>query len=283
MCLSNLVFKGFCTWSTTFRSILVIIRCLKLLSGKCYACILWLNVRCVVPSMHCVIYGAGCYFLLFCVSRHTMPLPAQSFLASVPWDPSPRFLFSPRHARVSKWGLIWFKHKTKLHYDWRSFGQSISMSSAHVGPKARLLLLLDNCRFLHVGHSDERMGLTSTVILGCGSRGTHDQILLSQIGHSPYLEGQVPIFISLRHWVTFTSPPTTRRDTVEVVEPASSVGNLTQVKVMLWPKVSRPVCLHVKKTRFFFLLSVLVCSDKRKGLSLKIAAYLHQHSPIYSL
>jgi hypothetical protein len=36
------------------------------------------------------------------------------------------------------------------------------------------------------------------------------------IWDSPNLEGQVPVFISPRHWVPFLSPLTTRRATVEI-------------------------------------------------------------------
>jgi hypothetical protein len=66
---------------------------------------------------------------------------------------------------------------------------------------------------------------TSAVILGFESRGTHDHILLSQIRGFPNLEGQVPVFIFPmnrvsqlypRHWVPFSSPPSTRRAAVEV-------------------------------------------------------------------
>jgi hypothetical protein len=73
----------------------------------------------------------------------------------------------------------------------------------------------------------------STVILRSTSHGTRDHILLSQIRNSPNLEGQVSIFTSPRnrvarlhprHWVPFSSPPTTRRATVEVFEPASKWG-----------------------------------------------------------
>jgi hypothetical protein len=76
----------------------------------------------------------------------------------------------------------------------------------------------------------------SAVILGSGSRGTRDHILLSQIRDSPNLEGQVPVFISPgtgwpsytpRHWVPFLSPPTIRRATVEVFEPASARDRLS--------------------------------------------------------
>jgi hypothetical protein len=40
------------------------------------------------------------------------------------------------------------------------------------------------------------LALASAVILGSESRGTHDDILLSQFQDSPDLEGQVPVFIS---------------------------------------------------------------------------------------
>jgi hypothetical protein len=42
------------------------------------------------------------------------------------------------------------------------------------------------------------LALASAVILGSESRWTHDYILLSQIRHSPNLEGQVPVFITPR-------------------------------------------------------------------------------------
>jgi hypothetical protein len=64
--------------------------------------------------------------------------------------------------------------------------------------------------------------LASTVVLKSEYRGTHDHILLSDIRDPPpNLEGQVPIFISPRHWVPFSSPSTTRRATMEVFDLAS--------------------------------------------------------------
>jgi hypothetical protein len=50
------------------------------------------------------------------------------------------------------------------------------------------------------------LALASAVILRSGSRGTHDHILLSQIRDSPNLEGQVPVFISLRNRVAQLYP-----------------------------------------------------------------------------
>jgi hypothetical protein len=100
------------------------------------------------------------------------------------------------------------------------------------------LWLQSSCNIL----SNERMGLSftiatglaSAVILGSKSCGTHDHILLSQSRDFPNREGEVPIFISPgtglpsccpRHWVPFSSPPTTRRAIVEVFEPAFTRGN----------------------------------------------------------
>jgi hypothetical protein len=48
--------------------------------------------------------------------------------------------------------------------------------------------------------------LASTVILRSESRGTHDYILQSQIRDSPYLEDQIPVFISLRNRVARLYP-----------------------------------------------------------------------------
>jgi hypothetical protein len=49
-----------------------------------------------------------------------------------------------------------------------------------------------------VCHLQLMLVLASAVILRSESIGTHDHILLSQIRHSPSLEGQVPVFISPR-------------------------------------------------------------------------------------
>jgi hypothetical protein len=71
--------------------------------------------------------------------------------------------------------------------------------------------------------------LASAVILGSDPRETRDHILLSQFRDSPNLEGQVPVFISPRNRVPFSSPPTTRRATLEVFEPASTRGTASVV------------------------------------------------------
>jgi hypothetical protein len=79
--------------------------------------------------------------------------------------------------------------------------------------------------------------LASAVILRSESHGTHDHILLSQIRDSPNLEGEVLVFISLRnrvpsydprHWVPFSSPPKTRRATVEVFDHTSTRARMKE-------------------------------------------------------
>jgi hypothetical protein len=74
------------------------------------------------------------------------------------------------------------------------------------------------------------LALPSAVILRSESR-----ILLTQIRDSPTLVRQVPLFIypagtgwpsyTHIHWVSVSSPPTIRRATVEVFEPASTWGS----------------------------------------------------------
>jgi hypothetical protein len=75
------------------------------------------------------------------------------------------------------------------------------------------------------------LALSSAIILSSDSRGTHDHILLSQIRDSPYLEDQVPVFISPRNRVaqlylqalgSIFVACTTHRATVEVFDPAST-------------------------------------------------------------
>jgi hypothetical protein len=109
--------------------------------------------------------------------------------------------------------------------------------------------------------------LASAVILGFESCGTRDHMLLPQIQDSPLLTGQVPVYISPRnrlarlypqaHWVPFSSPPTTRRATVEVFEPASTEAEaycrqpVNTVTLGIGPRwdpwqyicsISRPLC-----------------------------------------
>jgi hypothetical protein len=88
------------------------------------------------------------------------------------------------------------------------------------------------------------------VILRPECRGTHGHILLSQIRDSHNMEGQVPVFISPRNRVAqlyaqalgpFSSSPTTRRVTVEVFDPASTlVTDSTELLVFVIQPRHRP-------------------------------------------
>jgi hypothetical protein len=77
-------------------------------------------------------------------------------------------------------------------------------------------------------HLQFLLALASAVILRFESHWIFD-ILLSQIPDSPNLKGEVPILISRRHWIPISSPPMTRRNTVEVLEPASTRPNYTRL------------------------------------------------------
>jgi hypothetical protein len=105
--------------------------------------------------------------------------------------------------------------------------------------------------------------LVSAVILRSVSRGTHDHILLSQIGDSPTRRARSPYLCpsgtgwsgyTPRHWVPISSP-TTRKATVEVLDPASTRAPLLQKQhsyficiSILWVKLSH--CLSSNGCNF---------------------------------
>jgi hypothetical protein len=129
-------------------------------------------------------------------------------------------------------------------YDRRSVGLSILVSSPHLGPKTRFLLLSDSCRFVEVGCPlwwEERY-----VIYNC----CWPSPAQSFLGPSP--AGFMTIFYCLwfdtpptwrarllylyppgtgwssytpRLWVRSSSPPASHRDAVEVFEVAIKCGN----------------------------------------------------------
>jgi hypothetical protein len=125
-------------------------------------------------------------------------------------------------------------------------GQSAILSGCqapHMGPKTRFLLLSDNCGFVHVGRPLRRED--GSVVYNCcwaspaqsfsgwSSTGLMTIIYCLRLktvptwrARSPYLYPPVTGWPSYtpRHWVPFSSPPTTRRATVEVFEPASTRG-----------------------------------------------------------
>jgi hypothetical protein len=137
------------------------------------------------------------------------------------------------------------KVKWKLCYDRRSVGQSVAMSSTHLGPKLRFLLLSKSCRFVDVGPPLSRED-ESVVYNSCGSSPAQSfsspiPVGLMTISYSlrfetpPTWRARSPYFYSPKRgwpsytsklWVPFLSSLTTRRVTVEVFEPASTPASM---------------------------------------------------------
>jgi hypothetical protein len=121
-----------------------------------------------------------------------------------------------------------FRHESKLRYDRRSVGQSVVVSSTHLGPKTRFFLL-SVCGLLMWGtHSDERTGLSFTIAVGPRQRSyswvlvpwdsrpyftVSDSRLLHPGGSGSRIyisQEQGGPFIPPRYWAPFSSPPTTQ-------------------------------------------------------------------------
>jgi hypothetical protein len=152
---------------------------------------------------------------------------------------------------VSRDSLNYFQSESELLYDWRFTANQFVLATSPLRPTTRIFISqLNTCGYSpYVTSSLMRvwvclqllLGLARAVILRSESRGTHDHILLSQIRDSPNQEGQVPYLYppgtgwldyTPRHWVSFSSPPTTRRATVEVFDPASIR------ELIWWPQLS---------------------------------------------
>jgi hypothetical protein len=132
--------------------------------------------------------------------------PTQSYVTTNGQSASLSWCQAPIKVKITL-RLMVSQSKSKLCYDRRSVGQSVLVSSTHLGLTTRFLLLRHLrvcwCGVLplmreRVCHLQFLLFLASAVILGSESRGTHDHILLFQIRDSPKLEVQVSVFISPR-------------------------------------------------------------------------------------
>jgi hypothetical protein len=121
-------------------------------------------------------------------------------------------------------------------YDWRFTAYQFVLAPSLLRPMTRIFSQLNTCGCSPYVTSSLTRGwicrlqlllvLASAVILGSESRWAHDHNSLAQIRDSPNLESQVSVYIpqnsvpsyTTRHSVPISSPPTTSRATVEVLD-----------------------------------------------------------------
>jgi hypothetical protein len=143
--------------------------------------------------------------------------------------------------------------KSKLRYDWRSVGQSVLVSSTHLGLRSRFLLLSDSFGFFDLGRSLWREN-GPAVYNCCWSSPAQSFLGLSSAGlvtifyclrfetPPPWRSRSSNLYppgiewpsYTPRHWAPFSSPPTTRRANVEEFEPASTRGCIAQKSKLLY-------------------------------------------------
>jgi hypothetical protein len=121
----------------------------------------------------------------------------------------------PSASMVTANHWLWVTSKSELCYNQRSVGQSVLVSSPHLGPNTKFLLMSESCVFVDVGRHVWRED--GSVVYSCCWSSTAQ----SSLGPSPAglmtifyclrfdtanLEGQVPAFISPRNRVTQLYP-----------------------------------------------------------------------------
>jgi hypothetical protein len=105
--------------------------------------------------------------------------------------------------------------KSKLCYDRPSVGQSVLVSSTHLGHKTRFLLLSDSCRFVDVGRS--LWWENGSAVYNCCWSSPPQSFL----GPSP--AGLVTMFYCLR----FETPPTWRAGSPYLYPPRTGWSSYT--------------------------------------------------------
>jgi hypothetical protein len=155
--------------------------------------------------------------------------------------------------------------ESELLYDCRFTANQFILALSPLRPATSIFFQLNTCGYsLYITSSLTRgwvcrlqllLVFAKAVIVESESCGTHDHILLSHFRDCPNLDGQVPVFISPRYRVaqlypqglgSISSPPTTRRATVEVFEPASTQEKLSVHKnasrLLLFRKIIAVYC-----------------------------------------
>jgi hypothetical protein len=129
-------------------------------------------------------------------------------------------VFDPASTRVTLSILYQVKVTLRL-----TVSQSVSFGvEPHLGLMTIYLLLFDSCGLVFVGAlSDERTGLSFTIAAGPSQR-SHSR------ARGPWYSRQYFTLWDLR--LPFSSPPTTRRVTVEVFDPASTRVNSASTLVL---------------------------------------------------
>jgi hypothetical protein len=175
-----------------------------------------------------------------------------------------------------------------LYHDRRSVCQPVSELSTYLKLTNKFVLLSDSCGFVdRVGGtlSDERKGLSFTIATGLASA----VILRVQV---PW--DSRPHFTVSDSRLPFSTPPTTRRVTVEVIEPASTqdTESISKSKSKLYYDL-RSVSQSVLEKKapiwglrpdFYYCHTVAgllmwgALSDERTGLSFTIVAGPRQRS-----
>jgi hypothetical protein len=182
----------------------------------------------------------------------------------VSWDSRPYFtvsnsrppIFSPPMARRATVDV--FEPRVRITLRLMVYCQSVRLGAKPL--ETRIFFQLNTCGHRPyvtssltrgwVCHLPLLLVLASAFILRSESRRTLDHILLSQIWDSPNLESRSPYLYppgtgwpsyTLRHWVPFPSPSTTRRAMVEVIR--TLLHTLEGESAMPW-------CINSKLTEY---------------------------------